>query len=1430
MSNFFATNAEETAGDNFADSVEWELVTTNERLREVAAELSKESVLAIDTENAGLDPHLKWPLLLQIGTSDKCYIFEHYADLDFSPIREVLEDAGILKVFFNAKYDWKWIFVHYDIRVNNIFCCQVAERLLTVGLPGARIHVSLRDVVEKYLGIQLKKEARSGFIDRDPEAEPITEEMFAYSAADVVLLPEICSLQIDKLNKLGVQLAAQLEFDVLPPTAESEVLGVLIDQVQWRKLLVKAQHKFDSLSKDLYACFDSVVAQKTLFGFPTFKLSSNQQLLKNLNKLLKRNNLGFELLATDGDTLKKYKGHHEVFDLLLPWRGYQKVLSTYGEKLLALANPTSGRLHCQFNQVRAATGRMSSEKPNLQNIPGYDPEDPTSLDFRSCFIAKPGYKLVTADFSQQELRILADMSGDTTFYKAYTELDEDGKALDVHRYTASAVFEVPYKEVTDKQRKQAKCVHPGTILGVETDGQFVFKSIKDAVTFSSEHDSFADCPPGVNVLNQYGGLTAVKQTYNGGLKRLKVVTSRYGVVVCSENHRFLLKDGRLVRSADLKETDILAPKRPTSMYRRGYPTIRYKMHRDLPELSYTPTDDTAYFAGVFLGDGTASTDYAGICIGDITKPSDAGELEFKAWFDSLVVSLKKVGLNPKMSTSNELVNIGSRQTMKFLRALQLAKSAEDHEEGKNYWVPSEGKYSCRILRVPSWVLESGQTAVLSMLGGLIDTDGWVTKDGGQIALCTKDPVFAGQLVALANSCGIQTSSEPSYNTTYKRYYWKVHFSKSQNTILEKYIRHPTKKALIQYTNRKSPNKENKILKVSEYSEIPTKCLDLSIDSEDHIYSTNGLFTHNTLNFFLVYGGGAHSLGLTLKISKEEAEQIISDYFQRYDKIKYLLDSFGASALNKGFVQTISGRKRFLLMPTDLQPGSDDFKKARASIKRQAGNTPIQGCLVGSTRVLTQLGYQPISMLEELGADVGVWTGTHYAAAHAVYKGNWESAKVVLQDGSTIRCDTRHKFLVPGDNDYVWKDYEELQEGDFVCRSLARNKEFFPQDRTSLPKEYRSGWWYWLGRYVGDGNIFCKKRERGHRATLCYAFGSHEKKAVSACVSFWKDLGYNPRVDESTHTPCRKESTRYRVSINSKKLVEQLISMGFVQATAHTKRLPQVVFELPVSLRTEFIRGLFEADGWLPSGGTGDMPSLHLCQRPLLEDTKIILHSLGVESSINGPYSYSEFTSYRLDVCGTMLRELLGTKYNNDRPRLKCAPPGFVLDNFRSKYSGQVPDRATRSDRALLRRVYSGGSISVYTLKDLLNKFGWSVDYPLYVTKECVEKKSTGQTVKTYTMVMSDPAHRFDAEGVITHNSGADVTKLAMVFVHRRLLKEGFDARILMVVHDELVVEVREDQADVVAKIVEEEMVRAFNHYFKNIPMVVDAHIGPTWEK
>lgn len=478
MSSFFSTSPEEP---DFASTVDYEIVRTNERVREVAQELGRESLLAVDTENTGIDPHRKCALLLQIGTSKKCYIFEYYRttlgskfdsypkELDMAPIKELLEDPSILKVLFQAKYDWCWLYVHYGIKLRNICCLQIVERLLTVGLPNARRRPALRELTQKYLGINLRKEARSGFIDRDPEIEPITEKEFAYSAGDVVLLPEIYHQVQPHIDKWGLQRVCQLEFDALPALARAEVAGVFVNQERWRKLVQRAKDKHLGVSAEVYKCFEEVVAQKTLFGIPTFNIGSQPQLLKNLKKL------GFDLPDTEEATLKRYRDkpstsravakRREVFTHLLSWRGLNKILTSYSEKFLGRINPETGRLHCEFNQVEADTGRMSNSKPNLQQVIGFDSEDPDSLDFRGCFEARRGYRLITADFSQQELRILADMSGDLTFQKAYTTYDDEGNSLDVHRYTASVIFGVPYDEVTKTQRGRAKVLNFFLVYG-----------------------------------------------------------------------------------------------------------------------------------------------------------------------------------------------------------------------------------------------------------------------------------------------------------------------------------------------------------------------------------------------------------------------------------------------------------------------------------------------------------------------------------------------------------------------------------------------------------------------------------------------------------------------------------------------------------------------------------------------------------------------------------------------------------------------------------------------------------------------------------------------------------------------------------------------------------------------------------------------------
>jgi DNA polymerase I-like protein with 3'-5' exonuclease and polymerase domains len=435
------------------DSVEYEVVNSDKRVKEVAELLLKESVLGVDTENTGLDPHTGKPLLLQIGTNKLCYIFPAYVGLDLTPLRRVLSSKEILKIVFNGSYDWKWIYCHYSVDMENIFCCQLAERLLTNGKPGETKHPSLKGVVRKYLGLELRKEIRNSFIDRNPVTYPITEDEYKYSAIDVVVLIDVYQRQLSLLAEDKLLTVAKLEFDVIAPLSLAEYEGICIDTDKWRKNLQKAETRKNPIANRIFSHFEKVTAKRKLFGIPTFNLGSHPQLLEKINKL------GFEIPDTREETLQENKQLHPVFEDILEYRGLEKIISTYGEKFLSRINTSTNRLHCSFNQVEADTGRSSSSNPNLQNIPAFDPEDPHSLDFRSCFVAKPGYLLLTSDFSQQELRIIADLSKDPTFYKVYTEVDSEGRKLDVHKSTASEIFGVLYDKVTKAQRKKAKTVN-----------------------------------------------------------------------------------------------------------------------------------------------------------------------------------------------------------------------------------------------------------------------------------------------------------------------------------------------------------------------------------------------------------------------------------------------------------------------------------------------------------------------------------------------------------------------------------------------------------------------------------------------------------------------------------------------------------------------------------------------------------------------------------------------------------------------------------------------------------------------------------------------------------------------------------------------------------------------------------------------------------
>jgi len=227
---------------------------------------------------------------------------------------------------------------------------------------------------------------------------------------------------------------------------EMELAGCLIDVAKWRTIIGASKIERDRCAEELNDLLVAAgaVPQLTLFGGPAINLNSNAQMVETFR------NMGIDLPDTMEATLVKHD--HPAIEKLLEYRSFEKTLSAFGEKFLELINPATGRIHPDFNQLGADTGRFSCTHPNVQQIPA-------TSDFRSCFVAREGYKLITCDYSQAELRILAQLSEDPAFVEAFQS------GGDLHQLTASQMYQVPPDQVDKKMRGAAKVINFGLAYG-----------------------------------------------------------------------------------------------------------------------------------------------------------------------------------------------------------------------------------------------------------------------------------------------------------------------------------------------------------------------------------------------------------------------------------------------------------------------------------------------------------------------------------------------------------------------------------------------------------------------------------------------------------------------------------------------------------------------------------------------------------------------------------------------------------------------------------------------------------------------------------------------------------------------------------------------------------------------------------------------------
>jgi DNA polymerase I-like protein with 3'-5' exonuclease and polymerase domains len=433
-------------------ATDYQLITTPEALTLAVEELKQQPVVGFDTETTALDPYRGRLRLVQLAAPDGVRIIDldRFAGGDLkksaalAPLRELLGAPRPVKIAHNAKFDAKWVKHTLGVDLGGLFDTLLASQIISAGDTEDR-H-SLEAVAARYLNETVDKAEQLS----DWSGE-LSENQLEYAARDASVLPGLREKQLEKLKADALLRCAQLEFECVLPVAALELAGIYLDKERWREQLAVVEKKRAELAEQLQGMLAEESMQGSLFGGPT-RVDINIDSHVQLTKALKR--LGIEVPdGTRNWKLQPLAEKHIEIKTLLEYRTVQKALTSYGENILNEISPVTGRIHADFRQIGAPTGRFSCNNPNIQQVPH-------SIEYRRCFRAPEGRKLVIADYSQIELRILADFTGDQGFVDAFNS------GADLHKVTAAQVFNVSLEEVTKQQRDFAKRLNFGVVYGI----------------------------------------------------------------------------------------------------------------------------------------------------------------------------------------------------------------------------------------------------------------------------------------------------------------------------------------------------------------------------------------------------------------------------------------------------------------------------------------------------------------------------------------------------------------------------------------------------------------------------------------------------------------------------------------------------------------------------------------------------------------------------------------------------------------------------------------------------------------------------------------------------------------------------------------------------------------------------------------------------
>ena len=444
------------------------ILTDSAELPAVATRLRSAPILAFDTETSSLSPREARliGLSLAISPDEAWYLpFGHeslhgelaapkpvtnlppLSDAVLKPIRDLLEDPSVAKAGHNVKYDIE-VLRGAGVNVQGVTYDSMLASFVVD--PGRRSH-GIDNLALEHLGVTMRtfKELVGKGKSEIPFACVAVEEAADYCGADSATVLALRDFFAPTLAETGMtRVLDEIELPLVPVLVDMEWEGVRVDVPLFRHLSAELTTDLAAIEKDIAS-----IAGEDL------NINSPRQLAavlfeKEQLPVLKKTRTG---PSTDADVLEQLAAMgHVLPQRILDYRELQKLKSTYVDTLPASVNPVTGRIHTSYNQAGAATGRLSSNDPNLQNIPV---RTPRGAAIRRGFIPRDGWQFLIADYSQIELRLMAHLSQDPGFIEAFR------RGGDIHRQTASLIFGVPVDEVTAEMRARAKTINFATIYG-----------------------------------------------------------------------------------------------------------------------------------------------------------------------------------------------------------------------------------------------------------------------------------------------------------------------------------------------------------------------------------------------------------------------------------------------------------------------------------------------------------------------------------------------------------------------------------------------------------------------------------------------------------------------------------------------------------------------------------------------------------------------------------------------------------------------------------------------------------------------------------------------------------------------------------------------------------------------------------------------------